>query len=502
MDDLKQIISTFSTDEQKEFISFIQRQKKIKNRKDLELFNLLAEKQNYKPAQLLAKLYPADQNQVAYHAVRKRLMQQLINFILLKSNEKQTSTTLGVLALALFDRKLEKLGWEFLRKAEKVALKHEQYDLLNAIYNLQISQSDSEFADDLEEIIEKYKQNKILADEEEKANIANQLIQQKLREVRLQGKELDFKAIIKQTLQICQLSETIAKRPSLLYKLMTIARSAVLVSKDFYRFEPYLVEQYQMVVEKYGFSPQHAYYQLSLLYMIAHVLYRNKKFAQSMSYLEKMKTIFASETHLQAQFYSKYALLLSANYALNKQTVEAIKILENTLKEKKNGLSLEDSLNMHLNLSIYYFQEENYKKANQCFLSLPSSHARLVKKMGREWVLKKNLIELIAQYELKNYDLARNKLKSIEKNFADMLAQSLFQNVKAYLYFIRQMLDNPHTKPDQLFAQTDELFSFDPIAEEDLQEIRFYAWLKAKLLEKKYQEVLEELISRASLAEG
>jgi hypothetical protein len=157
---------------------------------------------------------------------------------------------------------------------------------------------------------------------------------------------------------------------------------------------------------------------------------------------------------------------------------------------------------MHLNLSIYYFQEENYKKANQCFLSLPSSHARLVKKMGREWVLKKNLIELIAQYELKNYDLARNKLKSIEKNFADMLAQSLFQNVKAYLYFIRQMLDKPHAKPDQLFAQTDELFSFDPIAEEDLQEIRFYAWLKAKLLEKKYQEVLEELISRASLAEG
>ncbi len=500
MDDLKQIISTFSTNEQKEFASFIQRQKKIKNRKDLELFNLLAQKQNYKSAQLLAKLYPTDQNQVAYHAVRKRLMRHLIDFILLKSNEKQTSTTLGVLTLALFDRKLEKLGWEFLRKAEKVALKHEQYDLLNAIYNLQISQSDSEFADDLEEIIEKYKQNKILADEEEKANIANQLIQQKLVEVRLQGKELDFKAIIKQTLQIYQLSETIAKRPSLLYKLMTIARSAVLVSKDFYRFEPYLIEQYQMVVEKHGFSPQHAYYQLSLLYMIAHVLYRNKKFAQSMSYLEKMKAIFASQTHLQAQFYTKYALLLSANYALNKQTVEAIKLLENTLKEKKNSLSIEDSLNMYLNLSIYYFQEENYKKANQCFLSLPSSQARLVKKMGREWVLKKNLIELIAQYELKNYDLARNKLKSIEKNFADMLAQSLFQNVKAYLYFIRQMLNNPHTKPDQLFAQTDELFSFDPIAEEDLQEIRFYAWLKAKLLKKKYQEVLEELVSRASSA--
>ncbi|SFF31521.1 hypothetical protein [Thermoflexibacter ruber] len=498
MDDLKQIISTFSTDEQKEFASFIQRQKKIKNRKDLELFRLLAQKQVYKPAQLLAKLYPTDQNQVAYHAVRKRLMQHLIDFILLKSSGKQAATTLGVISLALFDRKLEKLGWEFLRKAEKVALSHEQYDLLNAIYNLQISLSNSEFADKLEEIIEKHKQNKMLADQEEKANIANQLIQKKLKEIRLQGKDLDFKAVIKQILQTYQLSETIVKRPSLLYKLMTIARSEVLVSKDFYRFEPYLIEQYQFVVEKYGFTPQHAHYQLGLLYMIAHVLYRNKKFAQSMLYLEKMRELFTADSHLQTQFYTKYALLLSANYALSKQTVEAIRLLETMLKERKNTLSQEDTLNIYLNLSIYYFQEENYKKANQCFLALQSSETWLVRKMGREWVLKKNLVELIAQYELKNYDLARNKLKSVEKNFADMLAQSLFQNVKAYLYFIRQMLDNPSIRPDRLFAQTDELFAFDPIAEEDLQEIRFYAWLKAKLLKKKYQEVLEELVSRVS----
>jgi hypothetical protein len=498
MDDLKQIISTFSTDEQKEFTFFIQRQKKIKNRKDLELFKLLAQKQTYKPAQLLAKLYPTEQNQVAYHAVRKRLMQHLIDFILLKSSGKQASTTLGVISLALFDRKLDKLGWEFLRKAEKVALSHEQYDLLNAIYNLQISLANSEFADGLEEIIEKHRQNKILAEEEEKANIANQLIQQKLREVRLQGKELDFKGIIKQTLQTYQLSETIAKRPSLLYKLMTIARSAVLVSKDFYRFEPYLIEQYQFVAEKYGFATQHAHYQLNLLYMIAHVLYRNKKFAQSILYLEKMSEVFTADAHLQTQFYPKYALLLSANYALSKQTVEAIRLLEKMLKERENTLSKEDNLNIYLNLSIYYFQEENFKKANQCFWALQFSEAWLVKKMGREWVLKKNLVELIAQYELKNYDLARNKLKSIEKNFADMLAQPVFQNVKAYLYFIRQMLDNPSIRPDRLFAQTDELFAFDPIVEEDLQEIRFYAWLKAKLLKKKYQEVLEELVSRVS----
>jgi hypothetical protein len=502
MDDLKQIIQSLSTNEQKEFASFAQRQKKLKNRKDLDLFQLLCQKQNYNSTQILQKLYPKDKNQVAYHAIRKRLMQQLIDFILLKSAENQESTALGFIALAryLFDKNLEKLAWEFLKKAEKVAQTSEQYDLLNTVYNLQISKAESKFSEPLSIIIKKRNANKILADEDEKANIANSLIQQRLKEVREQGSELDFEQIIKHILQEYELSETVSKRPSLLYKLMTIARSAVLVSKDFYHFEPYLIEQYSFVAEKYGFLPQHIYYELSLLYMIAHVLYRNKKFSQSIGYLEKLRLLLVkiatAQTTVKSTFLPRYVLLLSANYALNGQTSQAIQVLENLLNDTQISLNQQDSLNAYLNLSIYYFQEENYKKANQCFLTIQYSDTWLAKKMGREWALKKNLIELIAQYELKNHDLARKKLKTIKKNFADMLAQPLYQNVTVYLYFINQLIDNPTIKPEKLLKETDGLFSFDPIEEENLQEIRFYAWLKAKLLKKKYQEILSELVSR------
>lgn len=500
MDDLRQIIHTFSADERKEFVAFAQRQKKLKNRKDLDLFKILTQKQEYKPAQILEKLYPTDQNRVAYHAVRKRLMQQLISFILLKSNENQEATTLGFLSLAkfLFDRKLEKLAWEFLQKAEKTALTNEQYDLLNAIYNLQITQIESEYAPPLKQTVEKRNQNKVFAEQDERANIANALIRQRLYEAKLQGEDLDFGFIIKKILKEYELSQTVVQRPSLLYKLMTIARSAVLVNKDFYHFEPYIIEQYLFVKQQFGFKKQHINYELHLLYMIAHVLYRNKKFALSITYLDRFYLLLTStpSVALYQSFFPRYALLLSANYALNSQTSEAIKTLESLLKDTKITLYQEDSLNTYLNLSIYYFQEENYKKANQCFTTIQHLDTWLIKKMGREWTLKKSLIELIAQYELKNYDLARTKLKSIEKSFADMLKQTLYKNVNAYLYFIKQLLDNPSVKPDKLFAKTDELFTFDPIAEEDLQEIRFYAWLKAKLLKKKYQEVLAELVGR------
>lgn len=488
-----------SADEQKEFVAFAQRQKKLKSRKDLDLFKILQQKQAYKPTQIVEKLYPEDKNQIAYHAVRKRLMQQLIHFILLKSNENQEASTLGFISLAkfLFDKKLEKLAWEFLKKAEKLATQNEQYDLLNSIYNLQIIKVESNFSDPLDEIISKRNANKILADEDEKANIANSLIKKQLQEIRQQGKELDFGLITKKILHEYGLEETVGKRPSLLYKLMGIARSAVLVGKDFYHFEPYIIGQYDFTAKKYGFSPQHTYYELHLLYMIAHVLYRNRKFSQSIAYLEKIKEkLPMMEDGKAEEFYPRYALLLAANYSLNQQTAKAIEVVEALIKDSKANLNQQDSLNAYLNLSIYYFQEENYKKANQCFLTIQHSDAWLIKKMGREWALKKNLIELIAQYELKNYDLARSKVKTIEKNFADMLVQPLYKNGKAYLFFIKQLIDNPTAKPEKLFKQTDDLFTFDPIAQEDLQEIRFYAWLKAKLLKAKYQEVLAELVGR------
>ena len=502
MDDLKQIIHTFSVDERKEFVAFAQRQKKLKNRKDLDLFKVLMQKQDFKPNQIIEKLYPTDKNQVAYHAVRKRLMQQLISFILLKSNENQEFNTLGLISLAkfLFERKLEKLAWEFLEKAEKTALQNEQYDLLNAVYNLQIEQAESPHAPTLQTIIEKRNQNKILAEQDEKANIANALIRQRLQEVRLQGEELDFSLIIKKILKEYEISEIVAQRPSLLYKMMTIARSAVLVSKDFYHFAPYIVEQYQLVKQQFGFKKQHIQYELHLLYMIAHVLYRNKKFTQSITYLDRFYLLLTQNqtSALYQTFFPRYSLLLSANYALNHQTAEAIKTLENLLKDNKLFLNHEDNLNATLNLSIYYFQEENFKKAIQGFTSIQHSENWLIKKMGKEWTMKKSVIELIAQYELKNYDLVRTKLKNIEKGFAEMLAQPLYKNANVYLYFIKQLIDNPTVKPDKLLTKIDELFAFDPIAEEDLQEIRFYSWLKAKLLKKKYQEVLEELVGRVS----
>src|SRR5690606_21516520 len=139
MDDLQTTIETFSADDIREFAYFIQRQKKKKVRKDYELFKLLLHQKNLKPQEIISRLYPSAENTVAYYALRKRLMQQLTDYIVLKRmGEDPTagSTVMGLLSLAqyLLNSGADKLAWNTLRKAEKIAQQNEQFNLLNSVY--------------------------------------------------------------------------------------------------------------------------------------------------------------------------------------------------------------------------------------------------------------------------------------------------------------------------------------------------------------------------------
>ncbi|MHC2992273.1 hypothetical protein OB13_11970 [Pontibacter sp. HJ8] len=500
MDDLKITLDTLSEEDKQELAAFIQRQKKKKSRKDLALFQLLQQKKNYRPEQLIERLYPGEPNPVAYYALRKRLTRHLTDFIMLKRMEEDitaASSIMGQLSLAryLFDARVDRLAWMYLRKAEKLAVANEQFDLLNAIYNLQIERADSEFADNLDQIIRKRNQNKLAADEDERANIASSLINQRLQTVRRQGRDLHFDKIIQEVLQAYNLSEAVSKRPSLLYKLMTIARSAILARKDFLSFEPYIISQYQETEQKYGFIKAHHYYKLSLLYMIAHVLYRNKKFSESMCYLGLLQDGISKEAKSHyALFYPRYTFLMVANLVFLRRNEEAIVLMENMLNKSSIALSTRDQLTARMGLSFNYFALGSFSKANRVLLSIKRSDKWCESKMGREWVLKKNLGELILQYELGNEDLVLNKIRSFERTFRDLLQEPAYRNVKHYLLLIKHMVDQPATvESPAFFQQVEESLEFDSFENTDIQAMSFYAWLKAKMLRRPYYSVLLEL---------
>src|SRR5690606_567622 len=187
-------------------------------------------------------------------------------------------------------------------------------------------------------------------------------------------------------------------------------------------------------------------------YMIAHVLYRNKKFAHSVGYLAELNACLQTEGKMHyAEFFPRYTFLMVANQVFLRNNEEAVALMEKLLYKSIIHLTHRDQLTAQLGLSFNYFAQGAFGKANRVLLGIKRSDKWLERTMGREWVLKKKMGELILQYELGNEDLVLNRIRAFERTFKDLLQQPAYYNVKQYLELIRHIVDNPDVVAGEAF---------------------------------------------------
>ena len=514
MDDLRTTLLTLGPDERRDFGVFIQRQRrKAAGRQDSRLYELLVQAKELAGPQLIAKLYPAEPNPVAYYALRKRLLRHLTDFLLLRQRQLDTTAAASVrgqltLAQYLFEAGIPRLAWSTLRKAEKLAHDNEQYEPLNAVYNLQIQHADSPHALPLADIIARRLANKKAADEEERANIADSLLRLHLREARVRGRAtVPVDALMQNILAEYDLQEAFARSPSLLSRLMSIARSAMLVRRDFASFAPFVERCYNLMERRHGFAPAQRGHQLRLLYMLAHALYRSRRFAESVVYLEKGQALIVAGPARQfKEVANRFTFLQAANYAFLRRNGEGIALLEGILRNAK-ALSEADDLTARFQLTFHYFAEGKFAKANHTLLSLARTDHWLEQHLGLEWMLNRNIGELIIQVELGNPEFALGRLRATERVLreqfpavpaADEAAAvpvgGPYHSVLVYLALLREVIENPvAVRRPEFASRVVQMPNFLSPESEDLQAMSFYAWLKAQILGRPYYEVLLEL---------
>ena len=514
MDDLRTTLLTLNTDERRDFGVFIQRQRRKTNgRLDSRLYELLVQAKELKPEQIIGKLYPDEPNAVAYYALRKRLMRHLTDYLLLRQRQLDTTaaaTVRGHLTLAqyLFEAGIPRLAWSTLRKAEKLGRESEQHEHLNAVYNLQIQYADSPHAEPLDEVLPRYRLNKKAADEQERANIADSVLRQRLRQSRGKGRALvPADDILGEVLAEYDLLEAFARSPSLLSRLMSITRNAMLVRRDFASFAAFIERCYKLMERRHGFAPAQRGHQLKLLYMLAHALYRSRRFAESVAYLEQAQALLASGPGRQfGEFAPRFTLLLAANYSFLRRNSESIVLLDTLLRSPK-PLNQNDDLAVRFQLTFHYFAEGKIAKANQILLSVGRTDHWLEQHLGLEWMLNRNIGEMLIQVELGNTEVALGRLRALERTIREQLpavpataeapavpAGGVYQPVLTYLAMVREVVENPDVAQDRTFGnRVMHLPPFISGEREDLQVISFYAWLKARILKRSYYEVLLEL---------
>ena len=494
MGNLREIIHSFDSREQAEFQYFVQRHKVKKDRKDLELFKLLKRPEEFDAATTIQKLGTRNAN--AYHAIRKRLFKHIADYILVKSVDEDMSAganvnSLYLISRYLFGRGLNKSAWKYLRKAEELGLHHDQYQYLNVIYNLQIGKHLFQKQDSLELIIDKYEQNKSKNDEVERINITKSLIMEQVELYKRDGKGLDFKKIMDRALDSFKLIQLVMRSPRLLHELLEIMRKSVVATKDFISFEPFLVSSYNDLQNK-----DQPYYNVQILLMIVHTKYRNKKFQESITYIEQVRHELAlCGKSVQNQVYPRLEQLLAANHVFLNEKEQAISILWK-LSRGKVKLSVADAANITMNIGIYTFFAGDYKGAHKIWLSMEHSEKWYQKIMGIEWVMKKHLMEIILFYELEQIDVVESRIRSMERKYHELFKVAAYVKARSFLGLIKEFvfagadLDIPKFK-----KKIEVTLEWLPKEEEDLQAMIFYSWLRSKVNRADfYSSVLEVVL--------
>ncbi|WP_397363570.1 hypothetical protein [Olleya sp. R77988] len=483
MTDLDHLISSFSSDDQQLFIAFLEKKNKRKDAKNIALFKLIS-KQSLSAKDICSSLY-GRQNKVAYHALRKRLFQSVIDFIATKNLAEESTTEMQLIKLLIAARacmtiKQYNAAYKILDKAEIVAKEHSLFSILNEIYHTKIQFSYAYSNSDLEQYISDYKNNKNNALLEDQLNIVYAKIRQTLNNINYKGAIINFETLINNTFKEHNISQDNAITFKALYQIMSIVSLSAFVTNDFYKIESFLLKQYALLKTHKNRNKQQ-FYHIQILYIIANTLFRNKKFDKALVYINQMfiQLNLNKKKHYN-NFILKHNLLkgLILNYT-NKQT-EAIILLENSIKKKHTDI--ESLLDIHLGLIMIYIQFEDFKKAKQILSKLYHTDHYYETKAGKDWVIKKSLADIILNIELGNIDLVDSRLRSFKRSYNTYLKTINQQRVITYLSFVELYYKNPEQVTSTKYKnKIEDAFIWIEAQREDIFVMSFYAWLKSKM---------------------
>jgi hypothetical protein len=504
MNPLNNIVSTFSFEEQQKFIKFLERKNKRNDTKNVKLFNLLL-KTDLSSKAICLKLYGC-QKKDAYHALRKRLYQSVIEFTANQGLQDENSVEMQIIKYILASRsfllqKQYSVAYNILNKAELLAIEYYLFPLLNEIYHTKIQYAYAYPLANLDALISAFKNNQMNLHVEDALNIVYSKIRITLNAMEYKSETLDFQTILQNNFKGHNIKMSDALSFKSLYQLVSIASISAFITKDYLKIEPFLIESYNTLLQ-HKKNEKQAYYHIQILYSIANTLFRNKKFDESIHFLGLMlnQMTLNKKKHYKS-FILKYKLLLALNLNYNNQQDLAIKTLE-ALNTKK-VTDLESMLNIQLSLIVLYFQKGAFKSAKNMFSKLYHTDSWYTEKAGKEWVIKKNLIEILLHLELQNIDLFESRLLSFKRSFFAYLKEINQDRVITYLGFVELYFKNPEIVTSEIFkAKVETSFDWLETHKEDIFVISFYSWLKGKMNQTDLYKTTLQLIKQAQIELG
>lgn len=496
MNALQELINILDATDSKAFEKYLTQKNKRLEKQDMQLFKLL------KTNDIISinNLY-AGKNLPAYHALRKRLYDSLVDFMANRAFENDTSQEHEVLRLIVISRKFLELklihaAFKCLAKAEAKAQQLEHYSLLNEIYGIHLQYAHLQDRLLLTDIIKKFQDNSKKHHAEQQLNLAYALLRKELQEIYHKAKVINLQEIITTTIASHGISFKEILSYKSLYQILFIANEFASINNDFSTIEAFAQKSYDSIYNNQEQDNRQLYYQVYIMYFMANLALRNRKYEVSGKYLEKMDTLLKLENNrYYSRFILRYYLLTALNYHFSGNIGMAVHILEKCLKEHIKA-DTADIADVRLALIMCLTQGEDYRSAHKELYLLSNTDSWYEKNMGMDWAIKKALLEIVVNVAMEYTEPALSRITAFKRRYKKYLMQVKEERVIEYLKLLETCNNNPEKITGDAFKTSiGNLLKVDTTQQADVFILSFLGWLWAKANKKPVYEVMLGLIN-------
>tara|TARA_Y100001978_G_scaffold176016_1_gene168635 strand:- start:1338 stop:2834 length:1497 start_codon:yes stop_codon:yes gene_type:complete len=496
MDLIKEIILTLSDPDKKEFEQFLSRKRPGTMRKDVEVFRTLFS--IYNSGSKSKNNLAGDQN---YHAIRKRIAKALTNFVILKksiSEQKENKRDGIILMISYFmERKKFQTAWDLLLKEEKNAEKSNNVDL-----NLKIQRLKLKILPYFNQELFPGIKSKILDLQNKQAKLDQfQLyfiqIKNDLKMKIAEGSVESPNQIIKGALTQYKNLKTEYENPTIHLKVIEMIRAEYILNRKFKVFAE-VVQKYYNEFSEEAFkdnSQLNTYAQIE--YIMSYTFLNTRDFKTSVYHLTKLEELMSRSEMVNLNYRGKHMAISSFIQVFDYKIEKAIEQTELFLKTQVNKINIQENLNLSLNLSAYHIIVGDYSKAVRILNFMSESDKYYQKVMGREWLIRKEMILAIAQISIGNTEYSLKIMNTIESKHKEMLDFDQYGMVRHFMSAIKKYIKNPHEADQKMLSEFERKINLrKEKVFRDPRLIIFYAWMRSKYAKKDTYEILMEEYKR------
>jgi hypothetical protein len=498
MDNLEKLIEALSEKEQRAFRSELT--KTVRSKEVIKLYDALVAGREWKPGELRSHLY-SKASADKYYNTRRRLgefVKRYIHANFQEDHEAPEGRIQGMMAVArvMLKRRNYAAAGDQLTEIRQMAEALHLYDVLANIYTLQLAHAEH-LGVEVDETMSMATANLDKLSLVNKLNLAFVNIRRRLATYRRLGQLFDTERTMREALMEVKFQRReLLYNPVFVLRLMELARTVVVSGKDYARFKPYLVRAYQLLSHRQAFRGPNASLEGDFLYMLAHVHYRTREFEEALRWLNKLQCYLQSARFLENM--QANALMLRAGISFyNGDATGAIATLQSGIDGMSKGLGTREKWNMHLNLAVYTFFTADYRRSVRLMNTIPARAKALEADLGMEWYFKRDMIDVIFQYENKNIDGALSLLTSMRRYYSVMLEEPNYKQARTFIDLVHYFFNYPeHVNSREFLERVQVERAGLRDQPEDLQAIVFYSWLRSKMTRRDMYEVLIERVNQ------